>query len=697
MKRNLVVFFLLTFLLVTAGTYSQNIPLGSWQDYLSYQNAITVCEGQNTVYCSTLSGVFSFNTADNSIERFNRVTGLSDVNVTTTRFNTFDNTLVIGYFDGNIDIIRNGQITNLPDLMNSSLEGSKAINNVYFQGNIAYLSFGGGILQLDLTQDIVLNTYIIGPGGTALNVNNVVIVSDTLFAATYNGIYKIATNDPNPNYFADWQKVNVFGHDSFPYIAGGGNFFFTDYHPNDVWAHDTVFKYNSGKWSYFKPQEAKDNIYGLEYCVVNGNPCIVKTGAYGVTVYDTIGDTLYDYTWYVWGGMNASDAIIDANNIVWVADQNYGLVKIEPGGNSQSFVPPGPFSNTVFNIAIENNDIRITPGGYSLGGKTPDYLGHIGISTYINNTWYRLLDKPYPNDMLLDLSCIAIDPSNPLHAFVGSFDSGLVEYNNYQFVKLYNPSNSTLENQSSDPGWPNVRVGGVAFDQQGNVWATNSLINSNYLSVLKTDGTWQSFDFSSIIPTQENVTSVLVTSSGAKWIAIPYLGILVYQDNGTFAQPNSTNTVLITDTVGKGALKSSNTFCMVQDLNGAIWVGNDVAMEVFYAPNNVMDGLNDWDCQYVYVTETGYTQYLMQNEIVTSMAVDGANRKWIGTQGGGVFLVSSDGVNQIYNFTTSNSPLLSNNLYCITINQIDGKVLFGTDKGIVAYQGNSTWRRKFLL
>jgi hypothetical protein len=90
------------------------------------------------------------------------------------------------------------------------------------------------------------------------------------------------------------------------------------------------------------------------------------------------------------------------------------------------------------------------------------------------------------------------------------------------------------------------------------------------------------------------------------------------------------------------------------------------------------------------VQQNGYTQLLFQAQQVNAIAVDGANRKWCGTQTAGVFLMSADGTKQIYNFTTSNSPLMSNQVTSITINSITGEVFFGTPIGVISYRGTAT-------
>jgi hypothetical protein len=80
---------------------------------------------------------------------------------------------------------------------------------------------------------------------------------------------------------------------------------------------------------------------------------------------------------------------------------------------------------------------------------------------------------------------------------------------------------------------------------------------------------------------------------------------------------------------------------------------------------------------------------LLGEQVVTAIEVDGANRKWLGTAGGGVYLVSDDGLEQIHQFNAGNSPLLSDNIIDISIDGISGEVFMGTDKGIISFRGEA--------
>ena len=146
---------------------------------------------------------------------------------------------------------------------------------------------------------------------------------------------------------------------------------------------------------------------------------------------------------------------------------------------------------------------------------------------------------------------------------------------------------------------------------------------------------------------------------------------------------------LLNTSAGNGGLHTNSVTCVALDLDSAIWIGTNEGPCIITSPEYVFTGDN-FDASRPIVSYGDYAEYLLQNEYITTIAVDGANRKWIGTQTSGVYLISSDGLTQIEHFDDTNSPLLSNDIRTIAINPITGEVFFGTDKGIVSYKGTAT-------
>jgi len=237
-----------------------------------------------------------------------------------------------------------------------------------------------------------------------------------------------------------------------------------------------------------------------------------------------------------------------------------------------------------------------------------------------------------------------------------------------------------------------VKVGGMAFDSENNMWVTNSGAE-NILSVRRSDGSsggsWESFNLGSST-TGIDVRKIIVDSYDQKWM-LPR----TTQSNSNyiivFNEQNSPGDQMrgLKSGPGNGNLPGTSVFAIAEDLEGEIWVGTDEGVAVFYSPQNILTDENT-DAQQILVNFDGYTQYLLETEIVKAIAVDGSNKKWFGTERAGVFLLSADGTGQIHHFTEDNSPLFSNNITSLAINDLTGEVFIGTAKGLISYKGTAT-------
>jgi len=145
----------------------------------------------------------------------------------------------------------------------------------------------------------------------------------------------------------------------------------------------------------------------------------------------------------------------------------------------------------------------------------------------------------------------------------------------------------------------------------------------------------------------------------------------------------------LSNVAGNGDLPGNKVFSLAQDLDGELWIGTDEGIGIIYSPENVFNGGN-YDAVRPLVEVDGYVQYLLETETVTAITVDGDNKKWIGTERAGVFLLSSDGTEEIHHFSAENSQLYSNSIIDIEINGKTGEVFFGTDLGIISYKSTAT-------
>src|SRR5690606_8927416 len=261
-------------------------------------------------------------------------------------------------------------------------------------------------------------------------------------------------------------------------------------------------------------------------------------------------------------------------------------------------------------------------------------------------------------------------------------------YRNGELVHRYHEENSPLQGEAETGG--RAAVGGLAFDNDGNLWVSNGYSDTPVLA-LTSEGEWHAFSPNAVGGQGSSLYSdMLIDQSGYKWLVRPRgHGVVVYNHNGTLEDATDDAAVALTNEVGKGNLPTMDIYSIAEDLNGEIWIGTGEGIAVVYSPGSIFSG-GDYDAQRILLEQDGNLQVLLETEQVRSIAVDGANRKWLGTAGSGLFLMSADGTEQIHHFTTSNSPLPSDVIQSIAIDGATGEVFIGTDNGVVSYRSTAT-------
>lgn len=671
MIRKFLVLF--SFLLSSLNIIAQDVSIGGWKEHLSYKSGISVTEGNGKVYCATKGGIFAVNKGDNSIERLSKVSGLSDVEATVLNFNPFNNKLLIAYKNSNIDIISNGTVTNISDIKRKSIIGNKAINNIYFVGQLAYLACGFGIVVIDMERLEVKDTYYIGPSGVAINVTDITSDAGNFYASTSTGIFSAPQNSNLAN-FINWVKMpglRTAMYNTVAYFNGKLYTNFSKFLTNGTMNQDTLFVNDLSLpgWSYYHPDSAETTYLIRQK---NDQLIIVQEGS------TTIGANVH--TVYFSASASPKSATTDNAGNSWIADSNYGLVKYNSSTGYNSLYPNGPTTQNLLNMTISESNLWVAPGKN-------------GIYYYAGGEW-KDLKTDYPGYLNLndnyDFQNVIIDPNNPRHVYATVWDLGVIEFYNDVPVLLYGKENSTLVGIHYPGGFDPIWLGGMAFDASNNLWIADNGITSS-IAIKNAGGTWSWIDFSYLgnYPSVQILGKLLIDKNDQKWMIISKFGegLVVYKA-GTTETANATNTKKLSTAAGNGALPSLTVLDIAEDKDGEIWIGTDKGIAVFYSPENAFTGQN-FDAQQILIEQDGHVQILLETEAIQAIAVDDANRKWIGTSRSGVFLMSADGTKEIIHFDVDNSPLLSNNVKFISIDHITGEVYFGTDKGIISLRGTS--------
>ena len=672
--------------------FAQIVPIFQWSDHLSYKNGLSVAEGNGRVYCATKSGFFTYNKNDNSLDRLSKINGLSDVDADIVNFNHFNNKVMIAYSNSNVDIIDGTSIINIADIKNKNMVGDKSISNIYFINQYAYLACGFGIVVIDMNRLEISDTYYIGPSGTSLKVYDITSDNTYIYAATATGVYKAFINSANLADFNSWHKIAHLPTGKYNTIATFHGKIYVNrskFLETGLGYQDTLKVYNpvDSSWSPFYPTASQYTTRQLK----NSNNKLILSFPDQVNVYDSIvGFTFYN-SLYLGGAsnftVNVSSSVLDVNNDIWIADGSYGLVCWRHGIGSQYHYPNGPSTEKNFSMSLAGGNLMVVPGGFD--GSRHNTFNVDGIYYYTNKTWSNIKGNfsPVINlDSIYDIVTVLVDTIDPKHAYVGCWGFGIIELYNGIPIKHYNSSNTNGGLQAIGGA---VNIDGLALDGAGNLWVCNNQVR-NGLAKKTPAGVWSNIDMYSLFQSGgAYMGPIIIDKNDQKWIVNSGTGLLVCAA-GYYPATNSSNSKLMNTAVGNGALPSLNVYCLAEDQSGEIWVGTDKGISVFYSPENVFVPGQTFDSQQILLEQDGQAQILLLTETVQAIAVDDANRKWIGTSNSGVFLMSADGTQQIYHFDASNSPLFSNNVQNISINHKTGEVYFGTDKGIIEFRGSST-------
>ncbi len=649
------------------------IPVGAWRDHLSYTRGTHVALSGDIVYCAAGPGLIVFRKDDSSLEKLSKANGLSDVDISSIKWSDENDLLIVGYVNGNLDLISHNKITNLPDILRSSIAGTKSINNITVVDRHAYLSCNFGVVVADLERNEIRETYYLGEGGSRLAVHDIAFDGTYLYAATSSGLFTADINAANLMDFSYWSRMDFLPEPGALFMSLAwfdGSLYAVHMTSSGSYATLVI---GENSWDYFSPNSTSPvtlDVQGNFLSVIKVSELEIYT--HGQQLVESIDD-------YGFGSVSIRGAGVDDEGKIWMADRQFGLVR-RSGGVYNVLTPPGPRTNNVFSITSYPGRTYFAAGGYNLSMN--NLFIHGEYSTFSDGSWRNVRNYDFR-----DAVYVKEHPDDPGIHLIATWGYGLVEYRNGEYFETYGEENSSL--QSIIPGGNYIRIGGMAFDDNKNLWLTNYGV-SNPVSVRKADGEWISFPYGGVI-NHDRIGDIIINRLGQKWVQLPRGGLFVFQNSPAIDNNGEDLTRKLNIVDENNDLLSNDVLSIAEDHNGYIWVGLNDGVVVYYNPSGVFSE----DHFYAHrIIVPGLREdelgYLLNNETVTSIAVDGANRKWFGTEKSGAFLISPDGRRQIHNFTRENSPLLSNTINDIEIDPASGEVFFGTTEGVVSFRGDAT-------
>jgi ligand-binding sensor domain-containing protein len=603
-------------------------PIGSWRAHFSNESSQQVVKGDQ-IYVAAANQIIQIDTKK-EITYLNTTTGLHATGIHKIAWHPIENQLVIAYKNSRIDIVKGDQVTLIDDIQNSNLYSDKSINDLIVFNHNAYLSCNFGIVVIDLLKKEVKSTIFPNNNRQSVKVLQTLSYQNKLFALTENGIWSTTLGQNNI-----WMQEDTMG------VAGIKNMFVFKsqlYFNNQ----QKIYPYQSNIASY------QINTGTIETIAVDDERILAgityqNKGALIQFNSNQTNTVLIDST-----VLSQPVGLLKDGNTIWVADFGKGLY--EKNEQSKWFALGGPLSEAYGNNAFSDNQLLMSYG-----------TDKIGLSSLNEKGWSNF--SQLENIKINYVEAVSIDPSD--QSWWIGMGNQLIHYDR---------NKKTIEQTI-----PNPPIGAIKSIQQ-KTDGTIALLKEGFGVVIKEGNQWNNYPiqkgFSAI-----NLKKIIHGNNDLSWIIGPkQQGIVLFQKQNNQAIWRQLNTGK-----GSGNLPSMEVTAITEDKDGSIWVGTDNGIAIFQCTN-----INEaCDAYLPIVQSNGFNGYLFQKETIHSISIDGANRKWIGTNNG-AWLISKDGTEVLRHFTTENSPLPNNTVLSIGIEPSEGDVFFFTKNEIISYQGEAT-------
>ncbi len=638
------------------------IGIGDWQLHLSYTLGRTIAETPDRYYAATNHGLFAFNKEDKNIQTFTPKQGFSDVDITNMRYHGPTDQLFIAYKNGLIDVLDDGnQIRTLRAIADKAVVGSKEVQAITFIEEKAYISTTFGLVTYNLQERNFGSTFF-GPLAPQLNVTSFARHQNTFYAATKQGLLKAPSKGVNLQDFNVWETER--SEKGGELVSYEGRLYYR--------ADSQILFYTDGQWNKLGFQVRG----ALDFNTDNGTLFISRESGKTLVVKpdNTVDSIKLSF---------ANRVFEDENGNYWYNTRLFPLLKKE-NENLRFLSPDGPANKKTWSVTAGNQKLYATGGGY--GDNFFPQFSLSGIYVLSENGDWQNFNVSTTDSIeefdIRDFVDIALDPNRD-RFFAASFNDGLVSFEKGEFSNHFTTANSKLNlTTAGSDTFSQVRVASLEFDREGNLWMTNNSVAKPLVCYTK-DGQWYNYSLRG----SRRVLDLIIDDFGRKWMRTQANGLVVYDNNGSLADKRDDRLRQLSDQNGRGGLPSNTVLSLAKDKDGNILVGTTDGLGVFFNTRGVFDqGLNAQD---VFVEQGEESGLLLRGESVTSIAVDGGNKKWFGTPNG-LWYTTESGDEVLRKFTKENSPLISDKIRDIAVSGQSGRVYFATGKGLASYRGRST-------
>ena len=649
----------------------------SWTGYFSYVSIKSISQGNDKIYAAAENAIFTYDLSTEEISSISTINGLSGNPISTAYYSENNGLYVIGYENGLIEIVIDGEdnVLKVVDILDKTTipPNMKTINHFNEYNGRLYISTGFGISVYNLESLEFGDTYFIGDLGSQINITQTTVQGDLIYASSSeNGIKSALVADENIIDYQQWATVIGGGYKG---IQSLGVELYAVNNSNTILKFDLDVGFLQID-TFLSPVVDFRAFSGVLTITTKSS---IHTFSEGYVLTNEV-TSLFEYDYLLQAGYAF-------NNSFYLGTTDLGMLIVPFNVNrALQVLPEGPLYNQPFTIEASPGKLWVAFGDVDLTFN-PYPLTRKGISNYRNESWTNikydsltdLLDVEDVNDLVF----VKSNPNNPNETYMSSYQKGLLKIKNQDPTILYNETNSPLEIPGGDEAL-GIRLYGSDFDKQDNFWFVQSRIDKGLIK-LTPEGQFQTIDISNIINAEDELAlgKLVVSREGYVFFGAVSSGLVGYN-------PTTNEFNKIGEALGNGNLPSTDIKALAFDNQNRLWIGTRKGLRVLYSARNFFESGADIDSQPIIILDDGVPQELLFLQSITDIEVDGSNNKWVSTATSGVFYLSSNGQETLLRFTSANSPLPSDTVLDISIDDADGTVYFATKDGLVAYDGTST-------
>lgn len=646
MKKILAILFVVT--------YSFNFPqqASSWKIYTSMRAINDFTISNNSIWGASTGGAFQYDLIKNIYKKFTKVEGITGITITSI-INDNAGNIWFGSSNGALDFynIGSGQIGSIPDILNSD-KTNKQINSLQSSGDTIIAATDFGITLIDPNNKVLYDTFFKFDYLTSNSVVNYAVKYDLIYAASNNGaiIQKPgSTNLSAPESWTVYSTINGLPSNNISKIVKYGS--------SIIAASDMgISKFNGLGFDPYIPQLNNINITDLY--VNNDTLYILDSGS---NVYSFANNNLVNiYTF----PSNVTKIKVDTHEGLLGSSSN-GIIQFNKNQINYIF-PNGPLTNIFSDLGVDNDGTLWVASGTDKTG--------VGFYSLKNGNWTNYNASSYPilpTNSYFRVFCAPDDIT-----YFGNWGRGFARIKNGN-ITIFSSAITGMLGIPKDPKF--LVVTGLAEDSKNNLWFLNyGAADRKNLAVLTQDSTYYHF----VVPATSNLdveaqTNLVIDQYDTKWYIsndVLYHGLIYFNENNTYTDPSDDKSAFVQN------LNTNYVNAVVVDKRGDLWVGTSL-------------GVNIVTNTYTIATQQNpqlsiSSVFALRQQSINCIMVDPLNQKWVGTNQG-LFLVDQDGTNLLAVYNSQNSPLLSDIILNLAIDQNSGTVYVSTNAGIISLKTSS--------